>query len=95
MAALEAKVSGYGVAEKLVGAGYYVTVDSGHARETLCRRRFAEMLGGFEGDGGEVFEPVETPLEGADDSVGVACGERGFPGVHPLRVELREHYLQV
>ena len=39
----------------------------------------------------EVFEPVEAPLEGADDSVGVSCSKRGFPGKHPLCVQSQEH----
>jgi hypothetical protein len=51
------------------------------------------VLVGFEGYGTEVFEPVEAPLEGADDAIGVTCGERGFPRVHPLCVEPGEHYL--
>jgi len=58
-------------------------------------RSSAGDLIGSDGHWAEVLEPVETPLEGADDAVGVAGGEGGFPGVHPLRVELREHSLQV
>jgi hypothetical protein len=39
----------------------------------------------------EVFEPVKTPLEGADDAVGVAGSKGCLPGEHPLRVEPFEH----
>jgi hypothetical protein len=89
VAGFEAEVGGVGVAVELVGAGDDVGVNRDHTVEV------AEVRVGFEGYGTEVFEPVKAPFEGADDAIGVACGEGGFPGVHPLRVELGEHYLQV
>ncbi len=87
VAGFEAEVGGGGVAEELVGAGDDVGVDGGHAVVV------AEVLCGCDGHGTEVLEPVKAPLEGADDAVGVASGERGLPGIHPLRVKLGEHYL--
>ncbi len=41
--------------------------------------------------GARLREPVEAALEGADDAVGVAGGQRGLPGEHPFCVEPGEH----
>ncbi len=81
VATLEAEVGGGVVAVELVGTGYDVGVDGGHAVVV------AEVRVGGEGEGAEVLEPVEAPLEGADDAIGVAGGEGCLPGVHPLCVK--------
>ncbi len=85
----EAEVGGRGVAEELVGAGDDLRAEGGHAgfvagvRVRIWVRRV------------ERRQPVEAPLEGADDAVGVSGGERGLPGKHPFGVEPAEHCLSV
>ncbi len=80
MAGLKAEVGRGGVAEEVIGAGDDVAVELDHGREAV-------------GGVGRGFsaQPVETPLEGADDAVGVPGSQGGLPAEHPVGVELREH----
>lgn len=89
VAAFEAEVGGGLVGEEPVGVLDEIGVEGDHAVE----------IGGGCGRGGRggregVSEPVEAPLEGADDAVGVAGGECGLPGEHPVCVEPGEHSLE-
>ena len=80
MAAFETKVRGGLVAVESVGVVDDVLVEGDHAGEIV------RVVGGLFGRDG-VGEPVEAPLDGADDSVGVAGCEGSLPGEHPLRVK--------
>ena len=80
VAGFEAEIGGGGVAEEAIGVPGDGGAEGGHAGEV----RF--------GAGGLGFgEPVEAPLERADDAVGVSGGQRGFPGEHPFCVEPGKH----
>jgi len=84
MALFEVEVSGCGVGEEVVGALDDELVRSNHAFEIV----------GIGGGGVEAREPIEAPLERADDAVGIASCKGSLPGDHPFCVELGEHEVQ-
>ena len=82
------KELGMALFEAEVGGGVVAVEGVGVVGDLLAEGDHAGLVGGCGIEGlGEGREPVEAPLERADDAVGVAGGEGGLPGKHPFCVK--------
>ena len=98
MTLFQAKIRGSFVAVELLGCGDDAFIDGEHCGERLRRITAGDgVANGQTRDGRQIargnpiFQPVKSPFQRADDTIGIPRRQLRFPGVHPSCVQLFQH----